>query len=189
VGTSEHWQIPHVINILLRLQPRSILDLGTGYGKFGVLSREYLKPERLDGIDAYKPRYDVYDHFYMGDLRDLDTLLPADSFRYDLALLIEVIEHLDKREALELLKRIGRRARRLLVTTPFGFRKQEFEGLPFATHRSRWFPWDFERAFRVQTMQIYPGHFSRHLRIPLMWQILCLIDFGAPSGAEAAARR
>lgn len=189
MGTSEHWQIPHVVNILLQLRPKSILDLGSGYGKFGVLSREYLSVERLDGIDAEKPRYDVYDHFYMGDLRHLDTLLPAGTPRYELALLIEVIEHLEKPDAIELLGRIGTKARRLLVTTPFGFRHQEFAGDPFATHRSRWFPWDFERSFRVQSMQIYPGHFSRHLRIPLLWQILCLIDFGAPAGAEATARR
>ena len=53
---------------------RSVLDVGCGYGKYGVLAREYTPATRVDAIDIAPPRYPVYDHFYEGDLRQLATL-------------------------------------------------------------------------------------------------------------------
>jgi len=38
--------IPHVIRILLNNPPKTICDIGAGYGKYGVLSRLYLEPKR-----------------------------------------------------------------------------------------------------------------------------------------------
>jgi hypothetical protein len=42
MGTSDAANIPFVVSELQRLQPQSILDVGMGFGKWGVLAREYL---------------------------------------------------------------------------------------------------------------------------------------------------
>src|SRR6266581_4701278 len=123
--TSEHWQIPKVVEVIVRERPQSVLDVGAGWGKYGVLAREYAEPAIVDAIDANPPRYPVYDHTFVGDIRDLDHVLPAEAGPYDLALLIEVIEHLSRDEAWRLLDDLTRRAKRVLITTPFGFRKQQ----------------------------------------------------------------
>src|SRR3972149_759069 len=63
--------IPFVINLVMQLQPRSILEIGTGFGEYGFLFREYLDiwgaaadPARLsrenwqvriDGIECFAP--------------------------------------------------------------------------------------------------------------------------------------
>ncbi|MBI1799327.1 MAG: class I SAM-dependent methyltransferase [Candidatus Eisenbacteria bacterium] len=174
--TSEHWQIPRIVDVIVRERPRRVLDVGAGYGKFGILAREYSEVERVDALDANPPRYPVYDHFYGGDLRELDRVLPDDATGYDLALFIDVIEHLEKPEAYRVLDQLTRRARKVLITTPLGFRPQEIAGMPFETHRSGWFPWDFSKRVRVESWRVFPGHFSRWLRLPRMWQLLALVS-------------
>ena len=181
--TSEHWQIPRVVDAMIRERPQTLLDLGAGYGKYGVLAREYTSVTRLDAVDANPPRYAVYDHVYLGDLRELDRVLPDEAFRYDLALFIDVIEHLEKQEAWRLLGQLARRAKRVLITTPLGFRRQEIPGLPFETHRSGWHPWDFRGRYAVRRMQLFPGHFTRHLRLPRLWQMLCVLELEPPTRA------
>lgn len=174
--TSEHWQIPRIVDVIVREQPLTVLDVGAGYGKYGLLAREYSGARRVDAIDASPPRFPVYDHVYLGDLRAIDSLLPADAPRYDLALFIDVIEHLEKPEAWTLLDALTRRARKVLVTTPWGFRHQEIPGLPFETHRSGWLPWEFGKRYRVHQSSVFPGHFTRYMRLPRLWQILVLVS-------------
>jgi SAM-dependent methyltransferase len=175
VPTSEHWQIPFVVDAIARAQPRRVLDLGAGYGKYGLLAREYAPIERVDAVDVTAPRYPVYDHVYLGDLRQLDRVLPDDARDYDLALFIDVIEHLTRDDALAVLARLMLRARKVLITTPLGFRPQEIEGLPFETHRSGWYPWDLGRIGRVESWKIFPGHYTRWLRWPRLWQLLAVV--------------
>ena len=174
--TSEHSQIPKVMSVIVRERPQSVLDVGAGWGKYGVLAREYAEPALVDAIDAIPPRYPVYDHVFVGDIRDLDRVLPADAGPYDLALLIEVIEHLEKDEAWRVLDQLMRRAKRVLITTPLGFRRQEVPDLPFENHRSGWHLSDFSRRCVVHHWRIYPTHFSRFLGIPKLWQLLVLVS-------------
>lgn len=174
--TSEAWQIPYVCDVVARVRPRRVLDVGAGYGKYGLLAREYSDCERVDAVDVNPPRYAVYDHVYLGDVSRLDTVLPADAPRYDLALFLDVIEHFEKPRAWEVLESIARRADRVLVTTPWGFRPQEIPGLPYETHRSGWLPWEFGQRMTVHEWRAFPGHFTKHLRLPRLWQVLALVS-------------
>jgi SAM-dependent methyltransferase len=174
--TSEHWQIPRVCDVLVAEQPRSVLDVGAGYGKYGLLAREFGGATRVDAIDANPPKFAVYDHVYLGDLRAIDTLLPADAPRYDLAMFIDVIEHLEKADARAFLAKLTNRAKRVLITTPWGFRRQEIPGMPWETHRSGWYPWEFGREYRVVRWSVFPGHHSKWLRRPRLWQVLVLVE-------------
>jgi len=174
--TSEHRQIPHVLDVLVSERPGTLLDVGAGYGKYGCLAREYAEPTRVDAVDAMPPRFPCYDHVYLGDVREIGTLLPPDAPRYDLALFVDVIEHLDKEEGHRVLAELLRRARRVLVATPWGFRPQEIPGQPYETHRSGWYPWDFWGHYQVHRLRVFPGHHTRHLRLPRLWQILALVS-------------
>ncbi len=161
-------------------RPQSVLDVGAGYGKYGLLAREYGGASRVDALDALPPRFPVYDRVLIGDLRAIDSLLPLEPERYDLALFIDAIEHLEKHEAWQVLDTLLRRARRVLVTTPWGFRPQEIPGMPYETHRSGWQPWEFGRRCRVHRWSVFPGHFTKHLRLPRLWQILVLLSAREP---------
>ena len=176
MGTSERWQIPHVLDVLVELQPHTVLDVGAGWGKYGVLTREYAPVTRVDGLDVGPPRHPGYDHFYLGDVREIDTVLPPDAPRYDLALFQEVLEHLERADGWKVLDRLVARAERVLVTTPVGYRAQENPDHPFENHRSGWFPWEFGGRYRVHQWRVYPGARSRRLRLPRAWQFLVLLS-------------
>lgn len=173
--TSQHWQIPYVLQVIAEERPVTLLDVGAGYGKYGALAREYAEPARVDAVDATPPKLPGYDHVYLGDLRDLARVLPSDAPRYDLALFVDVIEHFDKPEGHRVLAELTRLARRVLVATPLGFRPQEIPGMPYETHRSGWWPWDFRR-YQVHGWRIFPGHFTRHLGLPRLWQLLAVVS-------------
>lgn len=174
--TSESWQIPYVCDVIGRVRPRTVLDVGAGYGKYGLLAREYSECTRVDAVDVNAPRYPVYDHVYLGDVSRLDDVLPADAPRYDLALFLDVIEHFEKEAGWAALAGIAQRADKVLVTTPWGFRPQEIPGMPYETHRSGWLPWEFGRRMTVHEWRAFPGHYTRHLKLPRLWQVLALVS-------------
>jgi len=179
VPTSQHWQIPFVLDVIANERPDTVLDVGAGFGKYGALAREFASPSRVDALDVTAPRLPGYDHVYLGDLRALERVLPADAPRYDLALFVDVIEHFEKAEGHRVLAELLRHARKVLVTTPLGFRPQEIPGMPFETHRSGWWPWDFGR-YRVHRRQAFPGHYTRHLGLPRLWQLLVVVESKSP---------
>jgi hypothetical protein len=175
VPTSEYWQIPHVLEVLAFVRPTTLLDVGAGFGKYGCLAREYADVRRVDALDVQPPKLPCYDHIYLGDVRQLARVLPVDVPSYDLALLSDVIEHLEKGEGHALLERLLERAKRVLLTTPLGFRRQEIPGQPYETHRSGWYPWSFSRRYRVHRMSVFPGQYSRRIGRPRLFQLLALI--------------
>ena len=141
----------------MALKPKSVLDIGVGFGKYGLLCREYLElwdgreryddwKRRIDGIEAYREyilphhRY-IYDNIMIGDAR---TLLKEMTERYDLILLIDIIEHFTPSEGLEVLQLCEERGRNLIVSTPHHAlpQKAAFQN-EYEVHRSEWSQDDF----------------------------------------------
>jgi hypothetical protein len=151
----------------MELQPRSILEIGAGFGKYGFLFREYLDiwaaaadPARLDpanwqvqidGIEVHEPyitdvQRRVYSRIIIGDaMTEIDSL-----GTYDLIFLGDVIEHFSKEDGQLLLQKCFRHcARTVIVTTPNYFNPQGAEyGNERETHHCLWTREDFLR---------YPG--------------------------------
>jgi hypothetical protein len=144
----------------VRLQPRRILDIGFGFGKWGFLLREALDfvggrvaredwQVTIDGIDARGnsspvPGW-VYDDVRIGDALELVGELEP----YDLVVMGDVIEHFDKAVGVSLLRALLAKNRNVLLTTPYAFFEQEIEGNPWERHRSHWTiddfrPWAFD---------------------------------------------
>lgn len=136
---------PNVIHLVHLAQPhRAVLDVGPGRGKYGILLREYLNepPDVLDAVEA-EPSYvtprlrALYDSVFVADVRDM----PDDALgRYDLVLMVDVIEHLDKNDGVELLRRIPGR---VVVCTPEEFFSNGPGLPPSEEHRSLWSRDDF----------------------------------------------
>lgn len=136
---------PTIIHLVHIAQPhRNVLDVGPGRGKYGLLLREYLNepPEILDAIEV-EPSYitprlkAIYDEVFLDDVRNWSG---KDLGFYDVVLLVDVIEHLDKDEGLELLERIPGR---VVVCTPEEFFSNGPGLPPSEEHRSLWTRQDF----------------------------------------------
>jgi SAM-dependent methyltransferase len=155
MASSQWHQISPILDWILLLRPTSVLDVGSGFGKYGFLCREYLDvfdgrltpgewQTRIDGIEIFPScvtpvhQY-VYDHIHIGDACDVLTRLPYDG--YDLVLLIDVLEHYDTTTGANLLRLLPTIGRYVIVSTPTAFFPQdETYGNTAQKHLSFWPP-------------------------------------------------
>ena len=94
---------------------------------------------------------------------DIIEVIPPGSV--DTVFLIDVIEHLNKESGLKLLKPTEKMARRqVVIFTPLGFFPQEhpdgkdawgFDGGSWQTHRSGWYPEDFDWTWDIFACKNY----------------------------------
>lgn len=150
--SSHHGQVSKILDIILTLNPQSVLDVGVGFGKYGFLCREYLELwdgreeyknflRRIDGIEAFPeyltPVHDfVYSNIYIGDAV---KLINHSEVHYDLVLLIDVLEHFTKEQGEELIKEILTSNKGVLISIPkdIGIQEDAFKNV-YETHRANW---------------------------------------------------
>jgi cyclopropane fatty-acyl-phospholipid synthase-like methyltransferase len=131
--------------------PQRILDVGAGYGKHGVLLREYLDPTPVvHGVEAWEPYVEahrlrgIYDHLYT---RDALTFTAADLLTYDLIVMGDVIEHFEKEDAFEFLNRAANSW--MVIATPVVHFHTDPDLPPTERHLSHWTRRDFEQTGRL----------------------------------------
>lgn len=139
------------MHLIIALKPMKVLDLGTGFGKYGVLCREYLDlwdgrqkyefVRQIDGVEVFKEyitpiHHFVYDNFYNDNIVSVINKL---EMGYDLILLLDVLEHFDKDEGRFLLDKLLTKNTGILISTP---KHPSAQGDAFGniheTHRSVW---------------------------------------------------
>jgi len=160
--------IPTIVQLVWRLAPTSVVDIGAGYGKYGVLFREYLEMlhsrqdrERLHSarptqrrvqIDAVEgfPDYVgplhrcVYDHIFLENVVDFVKR----EHSYDLAFIGDVLEHVDKQVAQQVVipRLVGCTRLGVLISVPADDNEQGATfGNELEVHRSSWSPRDFRK--------------------------------------------
>ena len=148
--------ITTVVKALEALAPASVLDIGCGFGKYGLLCREYLDVwwlryrrqdwrVRIDAVEAFEAyltpvHWYVYNEIYIGDVRELVEELPS----YNLVLMMDVIEHLEKEEGMELLESLKKKCGNILLSTPaIPITARSGLGNPYQEHKSFWEIRDF----------------------------------------------
>jgi hypothetical protein len=150
--SSQYYHISKIMDIIIHINPMSVLDIGTGFGKYGVLCREYLELwdgrknysqflRRIDGVEVFgdyiTPLHKfVYNNIY---INDIVQVLDKIESRYDLVLLIDVLEHFEKHQGEFLLHKILHNNDGVLISTPKkpSSQKDAF-GNVYETHRSKW---------------------------------------------------
>ena len=121
--SSQHQQISKIIDLVMIMNPKSILEVGIGFGKYGFLCREYLEYWKgdidwrlpiksnwqvtIDGIEAFeaylnKHQEYIYNKIYVGDAFKLVDQINK---KYELTLIIDVLEHFDYQDGISLIKK------------------------------------------------------------------------------------
>jgi hypothetical protein len=157
--TSHYDQLNQIMELVSLTKPKKLLDIGVGFGKYGFLSREYLElwhgsgkydhwVTQIDGIEAFEkyltPVHEyIYDRIYVGNALDV---LPTLGDRYDLVLIIDVLEHFNHADGLKLLTACRERAENILISVPKNWRRQEAAfGNEYEIHRFHWRERHFEQ--------------------------------------------
>ena len=157
--TSDSNQVPAILQLVGEPAPASVLDIGVGWGKYGMLFRTALEhgyPDvsnrarwrvRIDGVEPYPPyigeiQRSVYNEIHLAPIQ---TLLPQLS-TYDVIFMGDVIEHFPQAEGLALLNQLVDKARhRVVLSTPNGHYDQgSMLGNELERHQSAWFPDSFQ---------------------------------------------
>ena len=165
MGTSNWQQIPFCIEVLMKIAPMRVLDVGVGFGRWGMITREFgdvwynrIFPRdwqvHVEGIEAFEANLAPYhEHFYdqihRGDAADILETLPGP---WDLVIFGDVIEHFAKDVGRRLLERSLARSAYVLVNVPLGEDWEQVDKYEneYERHLAEWFPEDFDARLVVR---------------------------------------
>jgi len=125
-------------SVLKKIDGFIILDCGCGIGRWGHLLR---KNHELVGVDVMKDylhqakKCNCYAALIQCDLAHFPF---KESFYFDTALAVEVIEHLSKSDGISFLLQLGHIAKKVVLTTPKSFEQVYFGECHPETHVSFW---------------------------------------------------
>ena len=160
MGTSNWQNISYNIDLVRKLNPASILDVGVGFGRWGILFREFLEiwenskydgswKRTIDGVEIF-PGYikDYHKYFYNNIfIENASEFIKKTSKNYDLINFGDVIEHFEKSEGEELINLALEKGKFVLINIPIGKNWQQ-EGSkenPYEEHKSAWYNNDFTK--------------------------------------------
>jgi len=155
-------QIPTILNIMVQTRPKRLLDIGKGFGKYGFLAHEYIGIADTSKINPEKKMQEQSSIEIDAIEIDSDLLLPhlKDFYRnifhknvfdiyknlndYDLVLMIDVIEHLEKEESKKLIDHFLSTGADIIIATPLLFFEQHLYQSVYEEHISHWDLSDFK---------------------------------------------
>jgi len=120
------WVQPYYDLILdkVPLDTESLIDVGSGYGIFGYILSKSRNIKNLISIEPFDYPVELYNtnhkmtwqKFYKSKL-NLDKV--------DVIICTEMIEHLSKKDALLFLQQTKRKAKKVIIVTPYSFENQD----------------------------------------------------------------
>lgn len=158
MGTSNWKNISYNIGLVRKINPKTILDVGIGFGRWGILFREFLEVwdsgiyngrwERIiDGVEIYSGYIKDYHKYFYNSIYIMDALdfLRNLDKQYDLINFGDIIEHFEKKEGEELIELALEKSRFVLITVPIGKHWPQEGTLqnPYEEHKSIWYNRDF----------------------------------------------
>lgn len=142
------------------MNPRKILDVGVGFGRWGILFREFLEVwgdnnitckwnRIIDGVEIFQDYIRPYHQYFYDTIHicnALDFLKSLDD-KYDLINLGDVVEHFEKQDGLELMDLSLKKSRYTLINIPIGkdWEQGAINGNEYEIHRSFWQIKDFKK--------------------------------------------
>lgn len=144
-----------IVNEVYRLQPERMIELGVGFGKYGVLCRETLDgmygrvakhkwQRKIYGVEGFaeyeNPCWGAYDGVTVGDFTAMDVS------GHDLVLMVDSFEHLDPETGSAFLSGLLRRNKHVIISVPNGPCPQDnAHGNEYERHRATYYPHSFQQ--------------------------------------------
>lgn len=149
-----------------KLGDLKILDIGSGLGEVGfyihaMTNQPYYSltgRPRITGIEIDEGSVNFcrewnkcYETIIQGDAENELNIMLQQRQTYDLGIMTEFLEHVEKAKALRILSMAERVCSDILIASPYGFTKNVvYPEHPSFNHVSAWYPKDFtKRGYRV----------------------------------------
>jgi len=119
-----------------------VLDLGIGKGEFGKFIKDNVGiPIRLTGVEAFaKCRSECWSCYDALHIEDIRAFIKRETGTFDVVLLMDVLEHLERPEGPALLNyAIGHARHSVFLSTPISrYPQGALRGNPYQQHISLW---------------------------------------------------
>lgn len=139
---------------LIKINPRSVLDVGAGAGKHGKMVRELGLKARIGAIEPtkvyisdYKLR-EVYDELHEMDLMSYCNERAGE--RHDVVIFGDVLEHFFRSQAIDYLDYFLYRAQWVIAIWPSQMPQDAWEGNGYEIHKNNFSLLDLASKFDVQ---------------------------------------
>lgn len=165
MGTSNWQQIPFCIEAMMDVSPMRVLDVGIGFGRWGMLVREFCEEWKgrthrenwqvhLEGIEIFPKNVEEYHHLFYDwvHVGDAAPLVEGMSGGWHLVILGDVLQLWPKTDAERVLNRSLEISDYVLVNAPIGdgWKRSGMYGNPHEEHQSFWQLADFLAARPVR---------------------------------------
>lgn len=110
----------------------TILDIGCGHGFYYKLLKDYFS--KFDAVEVWQPYIDEYKLNSMYDNVYNVNILDFDFNYYDIIIMGDILEHLDRTEAQTLLDKIKDKCGELIVVVPYYLPQGEVFGNKYEIH-------------------------------------------------------
>lgn len=147
--------LPAIADEIYRLHPKTVLDLGIGFGLYGAVCRQILDAQygrcrtdqweaKIYGVEAHSPylnpMWSMYTQVEVADFTETDRS------GYDLVLMIDSLEHLDPEVGRAFLDRLVAHNKNVIISVPVEYCPQEATfGNEYETHRTHYQGNEFAR--------------------------------------------
>ncbi|MFW5437700.1 hypothetical protein [Paenibacillus apiarius] len=160
MGTSNWQNVSFCIDLIRRINPSSILDVGIGFGRWGIISREFLdvwngkiKKDSWDihveGIEAFSSNIENHHKEFYSKIweQDARNFFDSCSTNYDLVIFGDVLEHFYKEEGYKILDIALKLSDYVMINIPIGqnWEQGSLYGNEYEEHKSEWEFEDFNR--------------------------------------------
>jgi hypothetical protein len=151
--SSRYEHISDSVSLIVRLQPRSLLDVGCGFGRWGFLAREFCDifalrydkkdwQTQIDAVEVFAGylcdhHHYIYDNVYIQPIEKF----VANMGEYDVIYMGDVIEHIQKAEGMKTLQILRQKAKKaVIIALPLGSKwpQGKFLGNAYEEHRAIW---------------------------------------------------
>ena len=182
MGTSNWQNISYNIELVRKLNPYSILDIGVGFGRWGILFREFLEiwedgrydgnwQRKIDGVEIYSGYIKDYHKYFYDNIYVCDALefLENTKERYDLINMGDVVEHLEKSEGEKMIELAMNKGKYVLINIPVGryWNQEGTDENPCEAHRSIWYNNDFTK-YKHHKIKCFRDHQHRDFSVILL---------------------
>jgi hypothetical protein len=143
-----------IVKQLVALNPKSILDIGAGAGKYGKLLKTALPNCVIDAVEPTQKYIDeyglssIYSTIYTMNIEEYLENNPKHT--YEVVIIGDMLEHLYRSRVIDYLDFLLYKSNWIVCVWPTNYRQDDYEGNGYECHRSNFKLNDFSDKFEVE---------------------------------------
>jgi hypothetical protein len=115
---SHNTNVDYVARLIRDNEPKTVLDVGAGAGKYGHLYRAIYPYYQIDALEVWEPYIEEYNLNYLYNNIFKEDVRSFDNFNYDLVILGDILEHMEKEEAIRVMESVKSQAKMAIISIP-----------------------------------------------------------------------